>query len=160
MAREHVLVIEDDEDIQELLSFNLGREGYTVEVASTGEAGLERAHLGTVDAMSRLGYLYLLNGKWQGKQLLTKEYIDLVRQSPMEIRSLPVHNIEDFTKTACNHYGLLWWNNNDGTLKKVPRDTYWSWGLYDSLIVVIPSLDIVAARAGKSWKRPPGSRAS
>ena len=54
MAREHVLVIEDDEDIQELLSFNLGREGYTVEVASTGEAGLERAHLGTVDAMSRL----------------------------------------------------------------------------------------------------------
>lgn len=28
-----------------------------------------------------------------------------------------------------------------------------SWGLYDSLIVVIPSLDIVVARAGQSWKR-------
>src|SRR5262249_54455474 len=45
------------------------------------------------------------------------------------------------------------WNNADGTLKDVPRDAYWSWGLYDSLIVVIPSLDIVATRAGQSWKR-------
>ena len=35
----------------------------------------------------------------------------------------------------------------------VPRDTYWTWGLYDSLIVVMPALDIVVARAGESWKR-------
>ena len=35
----------------------------------------------------------------------------------------------------------------------MPRDAYWSWGLYDSLIVVIPSLDLVVARAGpaRSW---------
>ena len=51
---------------------------------------------------------------------------------------------------ASDHYGLLWWNNADGTMKNVPRDAYWSWGLYDSLIVVIPSLDIVACAAGKS----------
>jgi hypothetical protein len=30
----------------------------------------------------------------------------------------------------------------------VPRDAYWGWGQGDSLIVVIPSLDIVIARAG------------
>jgi hypothetical protein len=35
----------------------------------------------------------------------------------------------------------------------VPRDAFWSWGLYDSFIVVIPSLDLVVARAGQSWKR-------
>ena len=109
-----------------------------------------------VEAMSRVGYLYLLQGKWKGKQLLAKEYIDLARQTPQEIRNLPVHNVEHFTKTACNHYGLLWWNNNDGALKKVPRDTYWSWGLYESFIVVMPSLDIVVARAGRSWKRKAG----
>jgi hypothetical protein len=51
---------------------------------------------------------------------------------------------------ASDHYGLLWWNNADGTMKNVPSDAYWSWGLYDSLIVVIPSLEVVAARAGKS----------
>jgi hypothetical protein len=47
----------------------------------------------------------------------------------------------------------LWWNNADGTLKRVPRDAFWSWGLYDSLILVIPSLDIVVSRAGKSWEQ-------
>jgi hypothetical protein len=52
----------------------------------------------------------------------------------------------------------LWWNNADGTLKKHPRDAFWAWGLYDSLIVVIPSLDLVVARAGKSWERKEGSR--
>jgi hypothetical protein len=29
---------------------------------------------------------------------------------------------------APNHYGLLWWNNADGTLPAVPRDAYWAWG--------------------------------
>ena len=45
----------------------------------------------------------------------------------------------------------MWWNNADGALPKVPRDAFWSWGLGDSLIVVIPSLDIVASRAGSAW---------
>ena len=61
---------------------------------------------------------------------------------------------------ASDHYGLLWWNNADGTLETVPRDAYWAWGLYDSLVVVIPSLDLVAVRGGergKSWPRPEDS---
>jgi CubicO group peptidase (beta-lactamase class C family) len=48
---------------------------------------------------------------------------------------------------------LTWRNNADETMVNVPPDAYWSWGLYDSLIVVIPSLDIVAARAGKSLNK-------
>ncbi|MCP4004327.1 MAG: hypothetical protein GY725_09040 [bacterium] len=52
---------------------------------------------------------------------------------------------------ANNHYGLLWWNNADGTLPGVPLDAYWSWGLYESFIIVIPSLDLVIARAGAGW---------
>lgn len=39
---------------------------------------------------------------------------------------------------------------------RLPRDAYWSWGLYESLIVVVPSLDMVVARAGKSLLRPQG----
>ncbi|MEZ5363827.1 MAG: hypothetical protein R2748_16180 [Bryobacterales bacterium] len=45
---------------------------------------------------------------------------------------------------------MLWWTNGDGAIKGVPRDAFWSMGLYDSLILVMPSLDIVVARAGKS----------
>ena len=36
------------------------------------------------------------------------------------------------------------WNTAD-----VPVDTFWSWGAGDSLIIVIPSLDLVIARAGQ-----------
>lgn len=43
MAREKILVIEDDADIQELLKFNLAKEGYSVLTASTGEDGLRLA---------------------------------------------------------------------------------------------------------------------
>ncbi len=43
MSREKILVIEDDEDIGELLEYNLKKEGYQVVRALTGEAGLKAA---------------------------------------------------------------------------------------------------------------------
>ena len=107
-----------------------------------------------VDAMARFGYLHLRKGEWNGKRLLPADYIELVSKPHPIAQGLPVLNTKDYGK-ASQHYGLLWWNNADGTLANVPRDGYWSWGLYDSLIVVIPSLDLVVSRAGKSWNREP-----
>ena len=43
MAKEHILVIEDETDIQELLRYNLAKEGYKVTLAATGEEGLTLA---------------------------------------------------------------------------------------------------------------------
>ena len=43
MAKESVLIIEDDPDIVELLQYNLQREGYPVFSARDGEAGLNEA---------------------------------------------------------------------------------------------------------------------
>ena len=43
MARENVLVVDDEEDILELVSYNLAKEGYEVECVGTGEAALEAA---------------------------------------------------------------------------------------------------------------------
>lgn len=40
MANECILVVEDEEDILELVEYNLVREGYKVEKATTGEDGL------------------------------------------------------------------------------------------------------------------------
>jgi len=119
--------------------------------------GIKRREFGSgisanVDAMARLGYLYLQRGRWQGKQIIPSWFVDMVRIVPRTVRGLPVVKKESYFN-ASDHYGLLWWNNADGTMARVPRDTYWSWGLYDSLIVVIPSLDIVAARAGKSLNK-------
>lgn len=119
--------------------------------------GVKRREFGSgisanVDAMARIGYLYLRRGRWQAEQIIPSWFVDMCRIVPKEIRGLPVIKPEIYFN-ASDHYGLLWWNNADATMKNVPLDAYWSWGLYDSLIVVIPSLDIVAARAGKSLNK-------
>ncbi len=105
-----------------------------------------------VSAMARIGYLYLREGKWREQRILPAEFVQLAGRPAKELADLPVRRPENHGNASW-HYGLLWWNNGDGTLPGVPRDAYWSWGLYDSLIVVIPSLDIVVARAGQSWKK-------
>jgi hypothetical protein len=109
-----------------------------------------------VNALARLGYLHLRGGEWNGQRLLPAAFVAEAGSAAKSIQGLPVVQPEDYCQ-ASSHYGLLWWNNADGTLSNVPRDAYWSWGLYDSLIVVIPSLDLVVARAGKSWKRNEGA---
>ncbi len=105
-----------------------------------------------VDAMARIGYLYLRCGRWRDTQILPPDFVAAVSRTPDWLAKLPVADPRQYGN-ASRHYGLLWWNNGDGTLARVPRDAFWSWGLYDSLIVVIPTLDLVVARAGDSWKR-------
>ncbi len=56
MPRERILVVEDDEDIQELIQYNLAKEGFQVQIASSGEAALEAVtatlpHLVVLDLM-------------------------------------------------------------------------------------------------------------
>ena len=109
-----------------------------------------------VDAMARFGLLWLREGRWKEKQLLPREFVDQVRTVAPGLPGLKVHVPEHYGK-ASNHYGLLWWNNTDETIEGLPLDTYWTWGLYDSLIVVMPTLDMVVARAGQSWKRQDGA---
>ncbi|MCA9147115.1 MAG: serine hydrolase [Planctomycetaceae bacterium] len=119
--------------------------------------GIPRREFGSgisanVDAMARFGLLYLRNGTWSGKQILPADFVKQAGTTVPTVVGLPEVDPKNYGN-ASDHYGLLWWNNADGTLKDVPLDAYWTWGLYDSLIVVIPSLDIVVARAGQSWKR-------
>jgi two-component system, OmpR family, alkaline phosphatase synthesis response regulator PhoP len=47
--RERILAIEDDPDIQDLLRFNLKKEGYEVEIAGDGERGVDLARAKAFD---------------------------------------------------------------------------------------------------------------
>ncbi len=120
-------------------------------------AGVARREFGSgfhanVQAMARIGYLYLREGRWGGRQILPADFVRLARAPAKENAALEVFN-DPRHGNASAHYSLLWWNNGDGTIPGLPRDAFWSWGLYDSLILVVPSLDLVAARAGQGWKR-------
>ena len=120
--------------------------------------GIKRREFGSgisanVKAMANIGLLYLRRGRWNGKQLIPENFVNIIGKPVPSFTNIPVANDKDQKfDGASKHYGLFWWNNADGQLASVPKDAYWSWGLHDSFIVVIPSLDIVVSRAGDSWK--------
>ena len=43
MAKEHILVVDDEADIRKLVEYNLAKEGYKVACAATGEEALKKA---------------------------------------------------------------------------------------------------------------------
>jgi len=49
MAKERILVVDDEEDILELVRFHLAREGYQLTLAASGEEALKKARLETFD---------------------------------------------------------------------------------------------------------------
>jgi CubicO group peptidase (beta-lactamase class C family) len=119
--------------------------------------GIKRREFGSgfhanVPAMARIGYLYLRDGWWQGEKILPREFIHAIRNPDPNLAKLETLDSKNYGPAAA-HYGMLWWNNRDGSIPDFPRDASWSWGLHDSLIAVVPSLDLVVARAGKSWQR-------
>ncbi len=101
------------------------------------------------NAMARVGLLFLRNGVWDGQPVLSQSFIDTVRAPRPELANVTIDDATNFPNATTN-YGVLWWTNATGMLPNVPRDAYWAWGLGDSLIVVIPSLDLVIARTGNS----------
>jgi len=123
-------------------------------------AGVKRREFGAgissnVNAMARLGNLYLRDGKWNSQQILPPGFAHTAGTPKSALSDLPIIDPSNEKAHATEHYGILWWNNADGAIPAIPRDAYWSWGLYDSWIVVIPSLDLVVARAGNTI---PGDR--
>lgn len=111
------------------------------------------------NAMARVGLLFLRKGQWGQNRILSESFTTLVATPPAANASLANPDSANFPGATTN-YGVLWWTNATGLLPNVPRDTYWAWGLGDSLIVVIPSLDIVAVRAGPqaAVNSSPGAR--
>jgi CubicO group peptidase (beta-lactamase class C family) len=102
-----------------------------------------------VNAMARVGLLFLRKGNWNGTQVLPESFVTTVSTPVAANASLEVRPQPTDFPSATTNYGVLWWTNATGQLANVPRDAYWAWGLGDSLIVVIPSLDLVVVRAGE-----------
>lgn len=99
------------------------------------------------NAMARVGLLFLRKGVWGETRILPESFVTTASTPPAANATMQNPDAANFPSATTN-YGMLWWTNAGGLLANVPRDTFWAWGLGDSLIVVIPSLDIVAVRAG------------
>jgi CubicO group peptidase (beta-lactamase class C family) len=75
-----------------------------------------------VDALARIGYLFLRDGEWDGEQVVPASYIAQARVPQPDVVGLPEHDPAS-SFDASEHYGLLWWNNGDATLAGVPTDS-------------------------------------
>ncbi len=97
-------------------------------------------------ALARIGYLYLREGNWDGKQILSKSFIRTATQPT----TLPA---------PWKFYAFYWGSNAEGTFSDIPRDAYWAMGLGDSFVLVCPSLDLVVVRLGVGSQKSqlPGS---
>jgi CubicO group peptidase (beta-lactamase class C family) len=89
-----------------------------------GEAGLSLAP----HDMARIGYLYLHNGIWDGKQIIPSSWVDRVKEGKV-------------SATFGFHYANLWWSLPE-------KGAYMARGRHSQLIVVLPKLDVVAAMTG------------
>jgi CubicO group peptidase (beta-lactamase class C family) len=89
-----------------------------------GEAGLS---LSPHD-MARIGYLYLRNGIWDGKQIIPSSWVDRAREGKVKA-------------TFGFHYANLWWSLPE-------KGAYMARGRHSQLIVVLPKLDVVAVMTG------------
>jgi len=109
-----------------------------------GPLGIKSAKWGNVDAqgvtdgeaglslsphdMARIGYLYLHDGQWEGRQIIPSSWVERAKSGPVEA-------------TTGFHYGNLWWSYPE-------KGAYMARGRHSQLILVIPKFDIVVAMTG------------
>ena len=105
------------------------------------------AHIWTcAQVMARIGLLYLRRGVWENRRIISESFIEQLRRPIPHLGRVATHPDNTLGLDAAGGHGLLWWNNADGHLDGVPTDAYWTYGLNDNLIIVVPSLDLVVAR--------------
>jgi CubicO group peptidase (beta-lactamase class C family) len=89
-----------------------------------GEAGLSLAP----HDMARIGYLYLHNGTWDGKQIIPSSWVDRAKEGKV-------------SASFGYHYANLWWSLPE-------KGAYMARGRHSQLILVLPKLDVIAVMTG------------
>jgi len=88
----------------------------------------------TPRATARVGRLMLRKGNWEGQQLIASSAVE---QTTMD------------AGTPSNG-AVGWWSNNDASSEKLPKDAFWGAGAGHQVLLVVPSLGLIAVRNGES----------
>lgn len=98
----------------------------------------------TARAVARIGRLMLHKGTWDGKPILDSKWVDLAVSdagTPEPYRGQG--------EGPCPRAGLAWWVNSDGILSKLPKDAFMGAGAGNQVLLVVPSLQLIAVRFGE-----------
>ncbi|HEX2473910.1 MAG TPA: serine hydrolase, partial [Lacipirellulaceae bacterium] len=86
----------------------------------------------TARAAARVGRLMLRQGEWDGRQVIS---VDAVEQTTRSA-GLPGAG------------GMGWWTNAEGRCPSLPADAFWAAGAGGQVLLVVPSLKLIAVRNG------------
>jgi CubicO group peptidase (beta-lactamase class C family) len=111
--------------------WNIGY-GQTVFVGGLSLVGTWGGANFTARATARVARLMLREGNWEGRWLLKPEAVRAVTQDA----GLPGSG------------AIGWWSNGDGAVTSLPRDAFWGAGAQHQIVLVIPSLKMIAVRNG------------
>jgi len=110
-------------------------DGYRVQSVSGGGHSGGGLFISTLDH-ARFGLLFLRNGEWEGKQLISEDYVRQVQKS----------------STANESYGYMWWlNRGNRNFEGVPETVYYAAGFGGNYIVVDQEHDMVIVTR---WLQP------
>jgi len=82
--------------------------------------------INTLD-QARFGLLFLRNGKWKDRQLISEDWVNSVNQGSVSNPS----------------YGLMWWTNKENVLPGLPPEIYYASGYGGNYIVIDKAHDLV-----------------
>jgi CubicO group peptidase (beta-lactamase class C family) len=109
--------------------------GMTSAVATFDPSGVFVAssyvHATTLD-FAKFGLLYLRGGEWDGHQLVSRSWVDTA-QIPFSV-----------DEESGEFYSWQWWVTGD------EYGTYWASGYEGQMICVVPALDALVVRLGKT----------
>jgi CubicO group peptidase (beta-lactamase class C family) len=111
----------------------LGMRTTTLETDPYGQFIASGTAFTTARDLARLGLLHLQNGRWDERQLLSRDWVRFVRTPA----------------PTAPHYGGFWWINHDReAFPSLPENTFYASGAFGQNALVIPSHDLVIARMG------------
>jgi CubicO group peptidase (beta-lactamase class C family) len=114
--------------------------------------GCTNVHL-CAEQLARWGYLFLNKGNWNGKQLLSREWVKQATSVQVPAM-LPTGDTDRKNITGSGCYGFNWWVNGrdkNGKLywPDVPEGTFYASGLNNNKCIVIPRWSMVIVRMGE-----------
>ena len=90
--------------------------------------------------MAKIGYLYLNGGRWQGKQIVSEEWVKESTKNRVDAKQFP-------NWINADGYGYQWWLRSFKVGDRV-IPSYHAAGRGGQFIFVVPELDIVAVFTG------------
>lgn len=107
-----------------------------------------QTHLSTRD-MAKIGQLMLQEGNWNGKQLISKDWIQKITSSVIPIDTVRVRIGGDISSPLQETYGYLWWGFDRFYDNPDFEGAYTAWDLTGQFITVIPKQNVVIAHKTK-----------